>query len=113
MDLFAKRLRERARQLNLSDAEVARRVGLAERRYGHYVRNTHEPDYATLVRICEALDVTPNDLLLPAPAARPSPQERWLSRLVGAGRMLSLDDLQLAVRQVEVLLQQRQSAKRR
>jgi transcriptional regulator with XRE-family HTH domain len=74
MDLFAKRLRDRARQLNLSDAEVARRAGLAERRYGHYVRSTHEPDYATLVRICEALDVTPNDLLLPAPAARQSSQ---------------------------------------
>jgi transcriptional regulator with XRE-family HTH domain len=52
MDLFAKRLRERARQLQLSDAEVARRAGLAERRYGHYVRGMREPDYATLVRIC-------------------------------------------------------------
>jgi hypothetical protein len=57
--------------------------------------------------------LTPNDLLLPAPAARPSVQERWLSRLVGAGRMLSIDDLQLAVRQVEVLLAHRQSAKPR
>jgi transcriptional regulator with XRE-family HTH domain len=113
MDLFAKRLRERARQLNLSDAEVARRAGLAERRYGHYVRSTHEPDYATLVRICDALDVTPNDLLLPVPMARPSVQDRWLSRLVGAGRMLSVEDLQLAVRQVEVLLAHRKSAKHR
>ncbi len=65
------------------------------------------------MRICAALDVTPNDLLLPAPAARPSPQDRWLSRLVGAGRMLTLDDLQLAVRQVEVLLAHRQSTKHR
>ena len=38
---------------------MARRAGLAERRYEHYARNTHEPDYATLVRICAALDVTP------------------------------------------------------
>src|SRR5215468_11026711 len=112
MDLFAKRLGERARQLNLSDAEVARRAGLAERRYGHYARNTHEPDYATLVRICAARDVTPNDLLLPAPMARRSMQDWWLPRLVGAGRMLSIDDLQLAVRH-EVLLQQRKSAKQR
>jgi transcriptional regulator with XRE-family HTH domain len=113
MDLFAKRLRDRAQQLKLSDAEVARRAGLAERRYGHYVRDTHEPDYATLVRICEALDVTPNDLLLPAPAVRQSLQDRLLSRLVGAGRMLSVDDLELAVQQIEVLLKHRQSAKRR
>jgi transcriptional regulator with XRE-family HTH domain len=113
MDLLAKRLRERAHQLDLSDAEVARRAGLAERRYGHYVRNTHEPDYATLLRICEALDVTPNDLLPPASTPRQSAHERWLSRLVGAGRMLSVDDLQLAVRQIEVLLEHRQAAKRR
>src|SRR5437879_958771 len=113
MDQFAKRLRERARQLNLSDAEVARRAGLAERRYGHYARATHEPDYATLLRICAALDATPNDLLLPAPAAKPSVQERWLSRLIGAGRVLSIDDLQLAVRQVEVLAAHRKPAKRR
>jgi len=113
MDLLAKRLRERARQLNLSDAEVARRAGLSERRYGHYVRNTHEPDCATLQRICAALDITPNDLLLPAPTARPFQQDRWLSRLVGAGRMLEVEDLQLAVQLVEVLLQHRKSAKRR
>jgi hypothetical protein len=76
------------------------------------VRGTHEPDYPTLVRICAALDVTPNDLLLPAMAARSSLHERWLARLVGAGRMLTIDDLQLAVRQIEVLLAHRQSAKR-
>jgi len=35
MDVFAKRLRTRARELGLSDAEVARRAGLTERRYGH------------------------------------------------------------------------------
>jgi transcriptional regulator with XRE-family HTH domain len=50
----------------LSDAEVARRAGLAERRYGHYVRGAREPDLQTLLRICTALDVTPNDLLMPA-----------------------------------------------
>jgi transcriptional regulator with XRE-family HTH domain len=64
MDLFAKRLRERARQLELTDAEVARRAGLSERRYGHYVRGARQPDFQTLVRICAALDTTPNDLLL-------------------------------------------------
>jgi transcriptional regulator with XRE-family HTH domain len=113
MELLAKRLRERARQLNLSDAEVARRAGLVERRYGHYARGTHEPDYATLLRICAVLDVTPNDLLLPAPAARPSLEDRWLSRLAGAGRALDPDDLQVAVRQVEVLVERRKSAKHR
>jgi DNA-binding Xre family transcriptional regulator len=59
-----KLLRDRARQLELSDAEVARRAGLAERRYSHYVRGTRQPDFKTLLRICSALDTTPNDLLL-------------------------------------------------
>lgn len=113
MDLFAKRLRERARQLQLSDAEIARRAGLAERRYGHYVRGVREPDYATLVRICDVLDITPNDLLLPEPTPRRSPHDRWLSRLVAAGRKLDTDDIQLAVRQIEALVGHRQSKKSR
>jgi transcriptional regulator with XRE-family HTH domain len=46
MDLFAKRPRERA-QLGLTDAEVARRAGLNERRYGHYVRGNREPRFGT------------------------------------------------------------------
>src|SRR5271169_4901612 len=99
MDIFAKRLRDRARQMKLSDAEVARRSGLAERRYGHYVRGTREPDFTTLLRICAVLDATPNDLLLEEKAARPRPHDSWLSRLVAAGRGLETEDLKLAVRQ--------------
>ena len=113
MDLFAKRLRERARQLELSDAEVARRAGLAERRYGHYVRGTREPDFATLLRICAVLDVMPNDLLLADTASgRRSAHDRWLSRLVAAGRKLDAEDVKLAVRQVEALAEQRKSKAR-
>ena len=110
MDIFAKRLRERARQLELTDAEVARRAGLAERRYGHYVRGAREPDLATLMRICEALDATPNDLLLAKEPRRPSVHDRWLSRLVTAGTKLGIDDLKLAVGQVEALVAHRSSA---
>lgn len=106
MELFARRLRQRAIELALSDAEVARRAGLAERRYGHYVRGVREPDLETLLRICGVLDVTPNDLLL---NERPpsDDQDRWLSRLNVTARKLGLDDLQLAVRQVEVLFEHR------
>jgi transcriptional regulator with XRE-family HTH domain len=104
MDRLAKRLRERARQLELKDAEVARRAGLSERRYGHYVRGLREPDFATLLRICDVLDVTPNDLLLGEPLARPSAHNRWLSRLISAGRKLDTEHLKTAVRQIEVLL---------
>jgi transcriptional regulator with XRE-family HTH domain len=107
MDLLARRLRERARHLELSDAEVARRAGLAERRYGHYVRGTREPDLATLIRICAVLNVTPNDLLLADKTARPTAHDRWLSRLIAAGRKLETDDVKLAVRQIEALVEHR------
>ena len=63
MEIFAKRLQERAKQLGISNAEAARRVGLEERRYAHYASGRREPDLATLKSISEALGITPNWLL--------------------------------------------------
>jgi transcriptional regulator with XRE-family HTH domain len=105
MDLFAKRLRERARYLELSDAEVARRAGLAERRYGHYVRGVREPDFSTLLRICAVLDVTPNDLLLAGPSGRRPSRDRWLARLNASARHLDVEAIKLAVHQIEGLVE--------
>lgn len=63
MDSFAQNLRNRAEQLGISNAEVARRAGLSERRYGNYVSGRREPDLATLVRISQVLETTPDALL--------------------------------------------------
>lgn len=63
MERFARNLRERADELQLSHAEIARRCGLTERRFGHYVTGQREPDLATLVKICSTLGTTPNVLL--------------------------------------------------
>ena len=63
MDIFANRLRERAAQLGISNAEAARRSGLDERRYAHYVTGRREPDLETLVRIARALGTSPSWLL--------------------------------------------------
>ena len=112
MDLFARRLRKRAQQLGLSDAEVARRASLAERRYGNYVRGKREPDFETLLRICAVLDVTPNDLLLSGRPPEVELEHRWLSRLTATARKLNSDDLELVVCQVEVLLDHRAAARR-
>ncbi len=57
MELLGKQLRKRARQLGLSDAEAARRARLGERRYGHYVTGTREPNLATLLRIYPVLRI--------------------------------------------------------
>ncbi|OHC76382.1 MAG: hypothetical protein A3G18_07195 [Rhodospirillales bacterium RIFCSPLOWO2_12_FULL_58_28] len=63
MQNFGKKLKERTRQLNLADAEVARRAGLSERRYGHYVTGRNEPNLRTLVKLCKVLETTPDKLL--------------------------------------------------
>jgi transcriptional regulator with XRE-family HTH domain len=107
MESFGKRLRARAQQLGLTDAAAARRCGLSERRFGYYVRGTHEPDYTTLLKICATLDTTPDALLLPSPTAKPRGEEKLLSRMTGASRTLDPDDLQLAVALVETLASHR------
>ena len=63
MDGVGGRLRARAVELGLSDAEVARRSGLTTTRYGHYVTDYREPDLATLVRICRVLGLRPDEAL--------------------------------------------------
>ena len=57
------KLQARARELGLTDAEVARRLGLAQGRYSNYVNGNREPDLATLTRICRELAITPDQLL--------------------------------------------------
>ena len=57
------RLRERARALGLTDSEVARRVGLTQRRYSSYVNMSREPNFADLLRICAGLGTTPDYVL--------------------------------------------------
>jgi transcriptional regulator with XRE-family HTH domain len=113
MEIFARRIRERARQLGLSDAEVARRARLSERRYGYYATGEREPNLATLVRICEVLAATPNDLLLPRgkPPAQ-SGRDRVLARINAASDTLSLPELDLAACLIECISARRPVARR-
>lgn len=103
MDVFASKLRERAAQLGISNAEVARRAGLSERRYGHYVSGVREPDLRTLVTIAETLGSTP-DLLLGVADPKPSSQRQDLQdRILSALAALAADDLQTLAIQIEAL----------
>ena len=63
MNGFGERLKARARELGLSDAEIARRLNLSHGRYNHYANNVNEPDLATLKRIAAVLQTRPDDLL--------------------------------------------------
>jgi transcriptional regulator with XRE-family HTH domain len=112
MQVFAQRIRERARELGLSDAEVARRAGLSERRYGYYATGEREPNLATLIRICEVLAASPNDLLLPS--GKPPPQsarDRLFARIIAATENLMPVDLELAACQLECLMAHRSGAR--
>ena len=60
---IGERLQARARELGLTDSEVARRLGLAQGRYSNYVNGVREPDMATFIRICRELASTPNEML--------------------------------------------------
>jgi transcriptional regulator with XRE-family HTH domain len=114
MQVFAQRIRERARELGLSDAEVARRAGLSERRYGYYATEEREPNLGTLIRICEVLAASPNDLLLPEgkPPAQ-SGRQRLLARIIAATDELSVAELRLAACLIECVLEHRPKRRQR
>lgn len=99
---FASNLRRRAEELGISNAEVARRVGLSERRYANYVSGKREPDLATLLQIAKTLATTPNRLL-GIDDERPSRYSLLLDRLVIAATSLPVEDLDAIVAQTEAL----------
>jgi len=106
MELFAANLRKRAEELGISNAEVARRAGLSERRYGNYVSGRREPDLATLVRIASVLATTPTDLLT-TPLKESALGELARQRAIAALAALQSDDLERVVVIVEALAAKR------
>ena len=112
MDVLSRNLRDRARQLRLSNAEVARRADLEVRRYGHYARGKREPNLETLVRICAVLETTPNDLLGFERGETPLAENQTMDerkilreRLNAACAALNTENLLLAIMQIETLVQ--------
>lgn len=102
------RLRARAEELQLTDAEVARRLGLAQSRYAHYVSGTRSPDYQTLARICRILMTSPDYLLgFSIEAAVPLPEQTLLQdRAVAALSGMDLRSLRLATEVLDVIVRQ-------
>ena len=95
---WGERLRERGRALGLTDSEVARRLGLSQRRYSSYVNESREPGFADLLRICEVLRVTPDHVL---GVDRPDPGDEALRRAGTALARLSAEQRDLAVAGLE------------
>lgn len=105
MEIFARRLRERARQLGISNAEAARRIGLDERRYAHYASGRREPDLMTLKLISTGLATTP-DWLLGVPSTTDGVPETavLIDRLTNAARGMTMEQLELSVIQAEAVV---------
>jgi transcriptional regulator with XRE-family HTH domain len=103
---LSERLRARARVLGLSDTEVARRLGLSQSRYANYVAGAREPDFATFLRICKALETTPNRLLgvddPPTPAADLDALRRGIA---AAAAEMDADTLRTAAAVMDALRQ--------
>lgn len=95
MQQFGDNLRRRAKELGLTDAEVARRVGISERRYGFYVTGDREPDLATLLRIADILQVDTDQLLRPWDEAEPSRADKLMAQIQSSAAALPADRLQL------------------
>jgi len=113
MILFGEKLRESAERLGISNAEVANRAGLSERRYGHYVTSTREPDLATLVRIAQVLNTTPNDLLgFEESSRKQSKHAQIIERLHAAEETLAADDLEILLVLADGLVRRRRPTKR-
>jgi transcriptional regulator with XRE-family HTH domain len=104
MDIFARRLKERAQQLGISDRQAARQCGLEERRYAHYAGGRREPDLATLVTIAARLGTTPNWLLgVDTEGKKATRRSSLLDRLAAAAREMGDEELRITTIQAEAI----------
>lgn len=111
MNILAKRLKETAKLLGISNAEAARWADLDERRYAHYASGRREPDLATLVRIAERLGTTPNALLGVEEAfVDDDDANALINRFVRAASNMTPDELELCVVQAEAIAARRQGS---
>ncbi|KIN79619.1 helix-turn-helix domain-containing protein [Sulfitobacter mediterraneus] len=103
MKVFAKRLKERALQLGISNSQAARLCDLDERRYSNYANDQREPDLMTLAKIARVLDTSVDHLLGLTDASPMNRRTLLLERLTIAAGTLPEDQLETVVKQTEAL----------
>ena len=69
------------RRQGLTQAEVAEAAGLADRTYADIERGTVNMRLETILRICQALHITPDEILTQESSAIAVRQEELLARL--------------------------------
>jgi len=107
MDGFGVRLAARARELGLSNAEVARRAGLSERRFGNYVADYRDPGLSTLATLAKVMLITTDTLLGLATERAESDRGRLLGEIEAALRHLPESDLDLISIQLRAVAERR------
>lgn len=86
---FGRRLREVLGARQVTQSELARRVGVSNNTVTNWVHGVHRPDLTHLERVADALSVDPNDLLRDAnPVPGRSDEHR---RIVAALAALDVD----------------------
>ena len=108
---FNQQLRKRSKQLGLTDVEVARRAGISERRYGHYVAGKREPNFAMLRKLCSVLDTDPNFLLSGDMKAAAKAGEE-AAKINAVINVLEKPDLELLAEFADTLIRLRSKRKR-
>lgn len=123
MEGLGEKLRQRARELGLSDSEVARRLGMSQARYAHYVKDKREPDFRTFVGICRILAISPDRLFgfdeaagftglseapaIPEPGDWPTPEQEAANlrdRIRGAAEAMTAPTLRTAATVLDALV---------
>ena len=89
------------KQLGMTQAEVAEKAGLSDRTYADIERGTVNMRLETLMRICQALHITPNDILTTPDHLESAQQADLRARLDGCNSK----DKDTALRLVQVYLQ--------
>ena len=108
MEGFGARLVTRARELGLSNAEVARRAGLSERRFGNYATDTREPDLQTLAVLARVLGISADELLgVSAPTEDRRARDGIIARINAALGTLDEGDLEIFAVQVSAVSRHR------
>ena len=87
--LIGRRLTERRRALGLRQCELAERASLSDKYISNIERAYSIPSIEVILRLCEALDTTPDHILLGA--ADPDGDRRHKV----AGKLTLVDDSQL------------------
>jgi len=63
LELFRDKLKARRKELHLTQAQLGERCGVSAQEISHYEKGRRTPELEMFIKLCSALDTTPNVLL--------------------------------------------------